>query len=116
MITGILGKLRSLVNVGQGDTSIAGFGTVGNVIDLFDVVNSIPPYFLQIAVGVYIIQIIFILTTTLVTVDSGEDKLKRTYEVSKNLIRGGLLYLITAFISIVALATLAKVALGGLGG
>ena len=114
MITTILGQLKNLVAIEQGDTMVAGLGTVTDVTQMFDIVFMIPPYYLQIAIGIYIIQIIFILTSTLVTVDSGEDKLKQTYEIGKNLIRGGMLYLITAFISIVALSLLAGVALGGL--
>jgi hypothetical protein len=76
----------------------------------------IPPYFMQVAIGVYIIQIIFILTATLVTIDSGEDRLKQSYDISKNLLSGGILYLITALISIIALSALANIALIGLRG
>ncbi len=116
MITGILSNLKSLMDIEGGAGTVIGFTTVGGINNIFDVVNMIPPYFMQIAIGIYIIQIIFILTGTLVTIDSGEDKLKQTYDISKNLIKGSILYLITALISVVALSTLANVALGGLGG
>ena len=115
MITGILYQLRELMAGGLGGTTLTGFATVGNLVNLFDIVNMIPPYFLQIAIGFYIVQIVFILTGTLVTIDAGEDKLKQTYDISKNLIRSSILYLITAFVSIVALSVLASVALSGLG-
>ena len=85
-----------------------------NILNIFQIQNMIPPYFLQISIGLYIIQIIFILTETLVTIDSGEDKLKQTNQISKNLLKGVLLYLITAFISIVMLSILSNVALGGI--
>jgi len=114
MITRILAQLKTMTGLGQGGTTIAGIGTIGGITDLFDIVNMIPPYFMQIAIGIYIIQIIFILTRTLVTIDAGEDRLKQTYDISKNLIRGSVLYLITALISIIALSALANVALGGL--
>jgi len=116
MITGILGQLKHMVSLGSAETSITGLGTVGNITELFDVVNMVPPYFMQIAISIYIIQIIFILTSTLVIVDAGEDKLRKTYDIGKNLLRGGILYLITAIVSIVALSVLAGVALGGLVG
>jgi hypothetical protein len=74
----------------------------------------IPTYFLQIAIGIYIVEIIFILSSTLVTVDSGEDKLKAVYETGKNLRRGLLLYFVVSLIAILALALLASIALGGL--
>ena len=74
----------------------------------------IPPYYIQIAIGIYIVQIIFILTATLVTIDSGEDKLKTVYEIAVNLRRGIILYLFAAFFSIVALSILAIIALAGI--
>jgi len=104
-----------MVQLGGAETSVAGLGTVGNITELFDVVNMVPPYFMQIAIGIYIIQIIFILTGTLTTIDSGEDRLKKTHDIGKNLIKGIMLYLITAFISVIALAALAGVALSGIG-
>jgi len=116
MITGILGHLKILTELGGESVSIGGFTTAGDITNLFDIVNMIPPYFMQIAIGIYIIQIIFILTGTLVTIDAGEDKLKKTYDISKNLIRGCFLYLITALISIFILSALAGVALGTLPG
>ena len=116
MITGILGQLKVMTDLGGGETSIAGLGSIGQITELFNVINMIPPYFMQIAIGIYLIEIIFILTKTLVTVDSAEDKLKQTFETSRNLIKGGLLYLILAFISILALSSLASIALGGLMG
>ncbi len=115
MITGILGRLNILSEMGQGDVGLGGFGTIGSVVDLFNILNMVPPYYLQIAIGIYIVQIIFILTGTLVTIDSGSDKLKQTNELSKNLFRGCLLYLITALVSIIALGLMVEVALGGLG-
>jgi len=107
MITGILSQLKNLLNLGQGDSMIAGVGTIANITDLFDIVNMIPPYFMQIAIGIYIIQIIFILTGALVTIDSGEDKLRQTHNIARNLKRGFILYFIAAFISIVALVAFA---------
>ena len=55
----------------------------------------------------------FILTGALVTIDAGEDKLKKTYEISRGLKRGGILYLIMALISVLALSLLSNIALRG---
>jgi len=76
----------------------------------------IPPYYLQITIGIYIIEVIFILTDTLVTIDAGEDKLQKTNQIGKNLSTGVLLYLIVSFVAIVALFFLASIVLGGLVG
>ena len=114
MITQILSQLKTMTDMGETGGEIPGIGNIGSITQLFDVVNMIPPYFMQIAIGLYIIEIIFILTETLVIIDAGEDRLKQTNEIAINLLRGGLLYLITAGITIIALSVLAGVALGGL--
>jgi hypothetical protein len=119
MITLILSRLSSIIGSAElGGTGAAGVGggTIGTIVELFNVENMIPPYILQICVGVYIIEIIFILTRTLVTVDSGEDKLKTTYETGKNLFTGGMLYTIVAFLAIVGLSLISSVALAGIAG
>ena len=113
MITLILNKLNILVKF-AGETEITGFGNIQNILEIFDVTKIIPPYFLQVAIGIYIIEIIFILTSTLVTVDAGEDKLKQKYDTSRNLKFGVLLYLATALLSTIILSILAAVALAGI--
>lgn len=115
MITMILGRLEFLLD-SFGNMDVGSFGDIEGILELFNVAEMIPPYFLQIAVGIYIIQIIFILTLTLVTVDVGEDKLKQTHDTGKNLGRGLVLYLIVALFAIIALVFLAMFALSGLGG
>ncbi|MEK6854963.1 MAG: hypothetical protein AABX73_01960 [Nanoarchaeota archaeon] len=115
MITLILNKLQEFQTGFGGDESgLAGLGSLGDIASIFNVSEMIPPYFIQLSIGIYIIEIIFILTGALVTVDSGKDILREKYELSKNLKRGFLLYLLTAFASIVSLGILAIVALGGL--
>ncbi|MEA3329157.1 MAG: hypothetical protein U9Q06_00245 [Nanoarchaeota archaeon] len=110
MITFILNKLGGLME-GEMGGDAGGFMSLGGFDSLFNVVDMIPPYFLQIAVGIYIIQIIFILTNVLVTVDSGDDKLKKTYDIGRNLIKGATMYFVVALISILTLSVLATVAL-----
>jgi len=73
----------------------------------------IPPYFLQVSIGIYLVEIAFILTATLVTVDSGKDPLKEKAELARNLKTSMLLYTTVAFLSILALTILASVVLGG---
>jgi hypothetical protein len=116
MITSILIKLRVMMSVEGADSSAAGLGNLGNFAQMFDPTFMIPPYFMQLAIGIYIVEMIFILTATLVIIKSGEDKLKQTYDTSKNLLKGAIVYLITALVSIVALSLLANIALGGMGG
>jgi len=115
MIALILNKLKGLSDLTGGGASIEGIGSIGNIMGLFDISSIVPPYFVQVSIGIYLIQIIFILTTTLVTVDSGKDSLQEKYELSRNLKRGLTLYLITTLLSTILLTGLAAVALSGLG-
>jgi hypothetical protein len=117
MITSILNKL-DLTKLAGGDAEGLG-GSLGGFVGpdgIFQVINMIPPYYLQIIVGVYIIQIIFILTGALVTIDSGEDNLEKTNKTGKNLMAGITLYFITALIATLALFLLTSLVLGGLTG
>ncbi|MCH8945904.1 MAG: hypothetical protein IIA85_03205 [Nanoarchaeota archaeon] len=109
MITSILSRLNVS---GLGD---AGAGNFQTLLTIFDISKMIPPYYLQIAIGIYLIQIIFILTKTLVVIDSGEDKLQRINSIGKNLRRGITLYFITGLLAILALFALSSVVIGGVG-
>lgn len=113
MITLILSKLGVMTNLeGLGDAGVVSLSTV---TDLFKIENMIPPFFIQLAIGIYLVEIVFILTSTLVTVDAGEDKLKKVYDTGINLKRGILLYFLTSLIAILVLGIIAAVALGGMG-
>ena len=114
MITTILTKLQTLQDLGSAET-VSGLGSLGNIASIFDVTQMIPPYYLQVIIGVYIIEIIFILTGALVTVDSGKDPLKEKSDLAKFLKSGITLYIITALASILALTILSSVALGSIG-
>jgi len=111
MITSILNNL-GLADLGGAE--FLGGISVSTLLEMFDVANTIPPYYLQIAIGVYLVQIIFILTGTLVTIDSGEDKLEKTNKTGKNLKKGILLYFITALLATITLFVLSTVVLGGI--
>ncbi|MCK5624544.1 hypothetical protein KAI04_01760 [Candidatus Pacearchaeota archaeon] len=114
MIAAILTTLENAA-IG-GDTSGLGISNVEGILDIFSASTMIPPYYLQIIIGIYLIQIIFILTSSLVTIDSGEDKLEKTNKTGKNLKKGILLYFITALITTLVLFALTAIVLGNLGG
>ncbi len=112
MIVTILSKLELSVVAQQ--TQGGGMGSFVSLLDIFSVETAIPPYYLQMIVGIYLIQIIFILTGALVTIDSGEDKLEETNKKAKNLFRGVGIYFVIAFIASVSLYFLASIVLTGL--
>lgn len=111
MITAILNKLN-LASLSGSDFS--GVGNLDTILEIFNLVNMIPPYYLQIAIGIYLVQIIFILTGTLVTINSGEDRLEKTNRTGKNLTKGILIYFITALAATLALFVLTTIVLSGL--
>jgi len=113
MIVSILDKLKSFSDLTEGTEALS-TGIGGMIGGFFNLEKMIPPYFIQISVGIYLVEIVFILTSALVTVDSGKDLLREKYELSKNLVKSMMLYIITSFISIVALTLLASISLSGL--
>jgi hypothetical protein len=113
MITIILNTLQNLINT-TNDAELAGLGNIINITSIFNVNAMIPPYFIQASIGIYIIEIIFILSGTLVTIDAGKDRLREKNELYKDLLRGLTLYLITALVSTLALVGLASFALSSI--
>jgi Flp pilus assembly protein TadB len=111
MIASIISTLSDALSSGE---DISALGTnIGNIVNIFNIESMIPPYYLQIIIGIYLIQVIFILTGTLVTIDSGEDKLEKTNRIGENLRKGIVFYFFTALISALALFTLTSVVLKG---
>jgi hypothetical protein len=118
MITLILSRLDSLTeNLGGGTDGLSAVGGgIDGLLGIFQITEMIPTYYLQIIVGIYLIQVVFILTGTLITIKSGKDDLAQTNAVAKNLRNTLLLYTIVAFLSIVGLSLIAGVSLAGLTG
>lgn len=108
MIATILNRLQTL-QVEGGAEALGGLGNFSDIASIFEVSQMIPPYFIQLSIGIYIIEIIFILTGTLVSVNSGKDSLQEKYELARNLKRGTILYVATALVSTLALTLLASV-------
>ncbi len=92
MITNILGRLGPMLEAkATEDASMA-----ASLPALFGV--GIPSYFFQLVVGIYVVQIVFILTILSNGIENGSDKLNERYLLGKNLIASGILY---SFIALV---------------
>lgn len=74
------------------------FGRLDGMMGLFE--NGMPVYYFQIIVGIYIFQIIYILTVMLNGIENGTDKLKERELLGKNLINATIKY------TLVSLATM----------
>ncbi len=90
MITAILGKLSGQLQ--QVTASVGGTDAAApvGILGLFG--DGIPTYYFQIIVGIYVVQITFILTVIANGVENGADKLNERYQLGNNLIRSTILY------------------------
>jgi hypothetical protein len=96
MVTTILGKLGSQL---QSVTSGAEGAQSAGLIGLFG--DGIPTYFFQIAVGIYVVQITYILTILVNGIENGSDKLNEKYQLGVNMIRSTILYCVVSLIVMV---------------
>ena len=64
--------------------------TMGNMLEIFGI--GLPTFHFQIIVGIYVIQLAYLLTMLSSGIENGADKLGERYELGKNMINGTLLY------------------------
>ncbi len=91
MITTILGALGSQM---KNLSSAEGAGRVGGMTSMFG--DGIPTYYFQLVVGVYVAQIVFVLTILSNGIENGSDSLNERYLLGQNLMRSTILYCIIA--------------------
>lgn len=97
MITTILGALSSQVT--KLSESGGSGAQVSSIASLFG--DSIPTYYFQIVVGIYVVQIITILTIIANSIENGADKLGERYAIGQNVLKSTLLYSLIASIVMV---------------
>ena len=102
MIVTILGKLSAQLTETSQENIEGGFGGIGAVAGLFQIQNIIPSYYLQLIVGLYVVEIGIILTILSNGIENGADKLNEQYLLGKNLYKSTILYfLVATFITII---------------
>jgi len=113
MITTIIGKLGQKMGglagaAGEG----AGEGVPINVeqlLGIFPTENLMPPFFFQIVVGLYVIQIIFILTILSNSIQNGIDKLSEKNQMGKYFFTSPFFYFVIALMVTIIFSFLAGV-------
>ena len=90
MITAILGKLSTQLEQVTASVGTADAAAPAGLLGLFG--DGIPTYYFQLIVGIYVVQITFILTVIANGVENGSDKLNERFQLGNNLIRSTLLY------------------------
>ena len=89
ILTKLSAQLTNLTAQSGGAASSAGFADMLNIFGI-----GIPTFHFQIVVGIYIVQITFILTILSNGIENGADKLGERYALGKNLVNSTLLYCI----------------------
>jgi len=107
MITAIIGNLSSSLGeaTSGADTSI--LAGASNITNIFPLEKLMSPYFLQIIVGIYVVEMVIILTIQANAIENGVDKLNQEYTLGKNLFKGTMLYILIGAITIFAFNMLA---------
>lgn len=95
MITQILGKLGSKLGEFGGEDGGA-MGAGGALFQMFG--NGVPTYYFQIIVGLYVVQIVFIMTLMINGIQNGADKLNERYLLGNNLIKSTITYCMIALV------------------
>jgi len=95
MITTILSQLsRQLGDVSEDAAGDVAVGGMSGISDLF--YEGMPTYHFQVIVGLYVVQIVYILTIMINGISNGVDPLEERYLLSKNLLKSVGLYILIA--------------------
>jgi hypothetical protein len=113
MITGIIGNLSdNMARLGQGlDASGSGAGMGFNPADFFGI--GVPTYYFQVIVGIYVVQIVYIMTVLVNGIQNGSDDLAEKYLLGNNMISSTMLYFIIALIVMLIFNMIASMVTGG---
>jgi len=110
MIVGILGSLtEQIANISalSADNSVP-----TGLLSLFG--DGVPTYYLQIIIGVYIIEVIYIMSILINGIESGSDKLSERYTVGNNLMKSTIVYVFIALAITIVFNAIASSIIGGI--
>ncbi len=111
MITTILNSLGNQMNTFKQGTEFGGVKQA-SMLELFG--DSLPTFYFQIVVGIYVVQITFILTQMLNTIQNGYDPLNEKHLLGKYIKKSGVLYSTIAFFIILLFNLIAGTVISGL--
>jgi len=112
MITTILGQLTNQMGNFTQDAGLAGGASSGSILELFR--DSIPTFYFQLVVGIYVIQITYILTTMLNTLLNGYDPLNEKHLLGLYIKKSGTMYCMIGFVIILMFNMIAASVISGL--
>ncbi|RLG29010.1 hypothetical protein DRN98_08830, partial [Methanosarcinales archaeon] len=103
MITGVMNRLsEKQAELAAGSSGLVEVGGLG-----FDLGKMISPFFFQIVVGLYVVEIVYVLSILANGIQNGVDKVGEEHAVGKNLYKSAMTYVLTAFATIIVFSLLA---------
>lgn len=105
MISAIISKLGTTLEkvIPTDGSAVASAPAIGDFLGA-----GVPTYYFQIIVGLYVVQIVFILTILVNNILNGSDKLNENFLKGRNLIKSTLLYAFISFTLIFAFNLIAN--------
>src|SRR3989344_5186366 len=97
MIVSIIVSLNvrfSQLAVDSGGVEGLGAGGIDSLVNIFGIEGIIPGFFFQVVVGIYVVQLTYILTKLQNGIENGEDVVYGQYLMGKNMYRSVFLYVI----------------------
>jgi len=94
---------------------IGGTSQLSAIQGIFTVQDIIPGFFFQLVVGLYVVQLGYILTLLANGIENGDDKLNEQHLIGKNIFRSAVIYIIIAVIVVLLFNLLAVNILKGTG-
>ncbi|MBI4158772.1 hypothetical protein HY500_00765 [Candidatus Woesearchaeota archaeon] len=79
-------------------TDVAVPGNLDAIAGIFNISNIIPSYYMQLIIGLYLVEIVIILSLLSTRIEYGLDPLQEQYTMSSNLFSSSILYFILAVI------------------
>jgi hypothetical protein len=114
MLTTILTKLsQQLSDLGSSETGMEGMSGALQLMEIFG--DSVPTYYFQVIIGIYVVQIIYILTVLVNSIQNGVDKLSERNMLGKTITRSVILYSIIAAVVMIIFNLVAGMVIGGIG-
>ena len=114
MVVTVIDQLGNLLT-NSGTDSATNLGALSAASQIFIIKDVIPGYYFQLIVGIYVFEIIFVLTVLTSLIEFGSDKLNEQYSLGRNLMKSVSLYVIIAALTVLIFNALAVTILTGLG-
>lgn len=96
MITQLLGHLAIRLSTLSQEASSANVGAGSSILGLFG--TGIPTYYFQIVVGIYVVEITFIISIMLNGIENGSDKLSERFIIGNNLVKTTITYIVVSLL------------------